>query len=148
MVQKIIELLKKYREQITYLIFGGLTTLISWGLYTALYYFAFGESKNVLANVISEAVAITFAYVTNKLFVFRSKTPDFSSFIIELLSFYGLRILSTFVNLGAMYLLVDLLVWEGWACKLAVNVVIIILNYLFSKLFIFNKSKSSNEADE
>ena len=50
MVQKIIELLKKYREQITYLIFGGLTTLISWGLYTALYYFAFGDDVCVMVN--------------------------------------------------------------------------------------------------
>ena len=108
----------------------------------------FDESKNLLSNVISESVAITFAYVTNKLFVFRSKTPNFSSFIKELLSFYGLRVLSTFVNFGAMYILVDLLALEGWACKLAVNVVIIILNYLFSKLFIFNRSKSTSEASE
>lgn len=146
MKDKILALLKKYREQIAYLFFGGLTTLISWGLYSSLFYFVFGETRNILCNVISEAVAITFAYVTNKLFVFQSKTNNFSAFIKELLSFYGMRILSTFVNLGAMYLLVDCLSLEAWACKIAVNFIIIVLNYLFSKLFIFKKN-GANDAE-
>lgn len=144
MINKILDLLKKYREQVAYLFFGGLTTLISWGLFSSLFYFVFGETRNLLCNVISEAVAITFAYVTNKIFVFQSKTNTFSAFILELLSFYGMRILSTFVNLGAMYLLVDLLSFEAWICKIAVNFVIIILNYLFSKLFIFKKTEDKN----
>ncbi len=144
MINKILDLLKKYREQVAYLFFGGLTTLISWGLFSGLFYFVFGETRNLLCNVISEAVAITFAYVTNKIFVFQSKTNTFSAFILELLSFYGMRILSTFVNLGAMYLLVDLLSFEAWICKIAVNFVIIILNYLFSKLFIFKKAEDKN----
>lgn len=144
MINKILDLLKKYREQVAYLFFGGLTTLISWGLFSGLFYFVFGETRNLLCNVISEAVAITFAYVTNKIFVFQSKTNTFSAFILELLSFYGMRILSTFVNLGAMYLLVDLLSFEAWICKITVNFVIIILNYLFSKLFIFKKTEDKN----
>ena len=144
MINKILDLLKKYREQVAYLFFGGLTTLISWGLFSSLFYFVFGETRNLLCNVISEAVAITFAYVTNKIFVFQSKTNTFSAFILELLSFYGMRILSTFVNLGAMYLLVDLLSFEAWICKIIVNFVIIILNYLFSKLFIFKKTEDKN----
>ena len=139
MIEKIIQLLKKYREQIAYLFFGGLTTLISWGLYTTLYYFVYDKTNNLLCNVISEVVAITFAYVTNKLFVFRSKTSNFKSFIKEFLKFYALRILSTLVNFGAMYLLVDVLSFEAWVCKIGVNIIIIVLNYLFSKLFIFNK---------
>ncbi len=144
MMNKILELLKKYREQIYYLFFGGLTTLISWGLYTGLFYFVFGETHNLLCNVISEAVAITFAYITNKLFVFQSKTPTFSAFIQELLSFYGMRILSSLINLGAMYLLVDVLTFEAWICKIAVNFIIIVLNYLFSKLFIFKKGEGND----
>ena len=61
MLSKIKELIKKYREPIAYLIFGGLTTLISWGVSNGLYYFAFNKTNNLLANVISEVVAITFA---------------------------------------------------------------------------------------
>ena len=140
MVQFIKKMLTKYREQIAYLFFGGLTTLISWGLYTLLYYVLFNQSLNVLSNVITEIVAITFAYVTNKLFVFRSKTQEKRDFLKEILSFFALRAVSFFVNLGAMWLLVDVLFFEAWICKIVVNVVVIILNYLFSKLFIFNKA--------
>ena len=140
MVQFIKKMLTKYREQIAYLFFGGLTTLISWGLYTLLYYVLFNQSLNVLSNIITEIVAITFAYVTNKLFVFRSKTQEKRDFLKEILSFFALRAVSFFVNLGAMWLLVDVLFFEAWICKIVVNVVVIVLNYLFSKLFIFNKA--------
>ena len=140
MIQFIKKMLTKYREQIAYLFFGGLTTLISWGLYTLLYYVLFNQSLNVLSNIITEIVAITFAYVTNKLFVFRSKTQEKRDFLKEILSFFALRAVSFFVNLGAMWLLVDVLFFEAWICKIVVNVVVIILNYLFSKLFIFNKA--------
>jgi len=140
MVQFIKKILTKYREQIAYLFFGGLTTLISWGLYTLLYYVLFNQSLNVLSNIITEIVAITFAYVTNKLFVFRSKTQEKKDFLKEILSFFALRAVSFFVNLGAMWLLVDVLFFEAWICKIVVNVVVIVLNYLFSKLFIFNKA--------
>ena len=140
MVQFIKKMLTKYREQIAYLFFGGLTTLISWGLYTLLYYVLFNQSLNVLSNIITEIVAITFAYVTNKLFVFRSKTQEKKDFLKEILSFFALRAVSFFVNLGAMWLLVDVLFFEAWICKIVVNVVVIVLNYLFSKLFIFNKA--------
>jgi len=144
MIAFIKKIFKKYREQIAYLFFGGLTTLVSWGVSSALYYFVFGEGHSVISNVISEAVAITFAYVTNKLFVFNSVTPDFGSFIKEVAKFYAFRIASTLFNVGAMYLLVDLWNCEFWVCKIAVNVVVILLNYLFSKLFVF---KSGNRSD-
>lgn len=143
MVEFIKKMLTKYREQIAYLFFGGLTTLISWGLYTILYYVLFNERLNVLSNIITELVAITFAYITNKLFVFQSKTSKRQDFIRELLSFFALRGVSFFVNLGAMWLLVDVLLFEGWICKIVVNVIVIVLNYIFSKLFVFNKVKSS-----
>ena len=86
MIAFIKKIFTKYREQITYLFFGGLTTLVSWGVSSLLFYVVFGKNNdyNVLSNVISEFVAITFAYVTNKLFVFCSKTPDFKRFIKEM----------------------------------------------------------------
>ena len=108
MINRIIELIKKYKEQLSYLFFGGLTTLISWGVSSIFYYYIFEESQTTLANVISEVIAITFAYVTNKLFVFNSKTPEFKSFIKELLSFYALRIISTLFNIAGMKITVDL----------------------------------------
>ena len=142
MVDKLINVFKKYREQITYLFFGGLTTLVSIGSYSLLYYIVL-KGNNLISNLISEFLAITFAYVTNKLFVFNSKTNTAKGFIAELLSFFGLRIISAFVNVGAMYLLVDILNGTAWLWKIVVNVVIIILNYIFSKLFVFKNGASA-----
>ena len=85
MIEFIKKIFKKYREQITYLIFGGLTTLVSIAVSSLFYYVIFGKTHNILSNVISEIVAITFAYITNKLFVFCSKTNDFKSLLKEIL---------------------------------------------------------------
>lgn len=148
MIEFIKRMLKKYREQIAYLFFGGLTTLVSIAVSSLFYYIIFDKSHNVLSNVISEFVAITFAYVTNKLFVFCSKTPDFKSFIKEILSFYLFRVASTLLNIGAMYLLVDIWNFEFLVCKIIVTVVVIILNYIFSKLFIFKKTSADAEKQE
>lgn len=145
MIKRGIELLKKYREPILYLIFGGLTTMISWGLSSLLYYVIFDESHNILSNVISEFTAITFAYVTNKIFVFCSKTTSKKAFFTEFFTFYAVRLASAVVNVGGMKLLVDVWNFEFWICKIALNVIIIILNYLFSKFMIFNKDNAENK---
>ncbi len=153
MIDFIKKMLTKYREQIAYLFFGGCTTLISWGVSTLFYYVIFGETLNTLSNVISETLAITFAYVTNKLFVFQSKTTTKQKFWQEIVSFFAFRILAFALTLASMYVLVDLLHFEQWICKLAVTVVVIIINYLVSKLIVFNREKqpqsnSSNDNGE
>lgn len=148
MVDFIKKLFVKYREQIAYLFFGGLTTLVSWGVSNALFYFVFGQTQTVLCNVLSEFAAVTFAYVTNKLFVFCSKTPDFKAFLKEMLLFYALRALSSVLNVGAMLMLVDVWALEFWVCKIAVNVVVIVLNYFFSKLFVFKDKNKKGGAEE
>ena len=145
MIEFIKKIFKKYREQITYLIFGGLTTLVSIAVSSLFYYVIFGKTHNILSNVISEIVAITFAYITNKLFVFCSKTNDFKSLLKEIVSFYLLRAASTLLNIGAMYLFVDIWHFEFIVCKIIVTVVVIILNYIFSKLFVFKKKNAVEE---
>ena len=138
MLKKLTELFNKYREQIAYLFFGGLTTLVRIGSFSLLYYYIL-TSNNLASNVISEIVAITFAYVTNKLFVFNSKTATTKAFLVEIISFYGVRAIASLLNVGAMFLLVDLLKFNALACKVIVTVIIIVLNYIFSKLFVFKK---------
>lgn len=145
MIDFIKKLLVKYREQIAYLFFGVLTTLVSWGVSNVLYYFVFGT---IVSDVLSELAAVTFAYITNKLFVFCSKTANFKEFLKEILLFYALRAFSSVLNIGAMYILVKKLGLEHWVCKIAVNVVVIILNYFFSKLFVFkDKNKKEGEGE-
>ena len=142
MANKLTQILKKYREQISYLFFGGLTTLVSIGSFSLFYYLII-KGNNLVSNLLSETIAITFAYLTNKLFVFNSKTATAKSFLMELISFFALRIVSSFVNVGLMYLFVDILHGMAIVWKIIVNVVIIILNYLFSKLFVFKKGASA-----
>lgn len=145
MIDFIKKILVKYREQIAYLFFGVLTTLVSWGVSNVLYYFVFGT---IVSDVLSELVAVTFAYITNKLFVFCSKTTSFKEFLKEILLFYALRAFSSVLNIGAMYILVKQLGLEHWVCKIAVNAVVIVLNYFFSKLLVFKGEKKKEEEGE
>lgn len=141
-MKKIIELFKKYREIILYLIIGGLTTLLNIGAYwvcaspLAL--------PTILSNVIAWTVGVIFAYFTNKIFVFESKSFKPNVFFKEFALFVLARVTTGVIDTGIMYLFVDALAlgkYEMWI-KLASNVIVIILNYVFSKLIVFRKKKS------
>ena len=140
-------LYKKYREIIHYLFWGGMTTLVSWASFSAVSWAAaslFRDTVTVLiANVVSWVCAVAFAFVTNKLWVFDSR--DWSSRVVfsELVKFLSSRLVTGVLELAA----VPFLVWagldqtifgiEGIVAKILVSVVVIVLNYIFSKLFIF-----------
>ncbi len=131
---------KKYREQIAYLFFGGLTTLVNLVTYFMLTRLAgTGES---LATVLGQILAITFAYVTNKIWVFESKTNSGKELLKEMASFYGCRAATFFLDLLVVTkLFIEILGYPDIPVKIIGNVVIILLNYLFSKLWIFAKKK-------
>ena len=136
---KIKELYNKYKEVINYLIFGVLTTLVNYVSYLIL---AKAFNVNYLAStVISQILSIIFAYVTNKMFVFESKTTNAKELIKEMFSFFGFRIISLFLDMGFMYIFVDVLKLNDVIMKLVSNVLIVIANYVFSKLFVFKKEK-------
>lgn len=143
----------KYKEIIMYLIFGVLTTVVSWGSY-AIFEKAFKEAiidTNVLvavANVLSWVVAVLFAYITNKLFVFESKSFRPTVVFKEIGLFVGSRLISGAVE----WIGVPFLVWvglnqtifgvEGMVAKVLVSVIVVILNYILSKLIVFKKEKT------
>ncbi len=137
------KLFNKYREIIMYLIFGVSTTLVNWAVYTLLVKLA--NAEITLANGISWLAAVSFAYITNKLFVFESKSWDAWVLVKEIVSFFGARIASGVFEIFLPGLLIRigldqaLFGIEGFAAKLAVSVLVIILNYIFSKLFVFRK---------
>lgn len=137
MINKIKNLLKKYREIILYLIFGGLTTLVNIVIYfiTTKIFFIDYQISNVIAWIIS----VTFAFVTNKLFVFESKNKIKKDNLKEAISFYLFRILSLVIDIITMYILVEVFTIDDMISKIISNVIVIIVNYLFSKLFIFKK---------
>lgn len=135
-----------------YLIFGVLTTVVSWGSY-ALFEILFGAFignsivLSAVANVLSWIVAVLFAYITNKLWVFESKSFKGNVLIKELIAFVGARLATgVFEWVGVPLLMImgldqSILGIEGMVAKVIVSVVVVILNYVLSKLFVFKKKK-------
>lgn len=144
-MNKLTELFKKYKEIILYLIIGGLTTALNIAAY---WVFATPLNLNtVLSNILAWAVGVLFAYFTNKLFVFESKSFKPSIFFKEFLLFVLARVTTGVIDTGIMYLFVDILLLtqhEMWI-KLASNVIVIILNYVFSKLIVFRKKSNEKQ---
>lgn len=136
-MEKIKELLKKYKFIILYGIFGVLTTIINIVTY-ALCYDVFNIS-NVVSNIIAWILSVLFAFITNKIWVFESKCFDFKIFIKELWNFIVCRLATGALDLGIMYVGVDLLKGPALILKIASNIIVIILNYVMSKLFVFKK---------
>ncbi len=144
-MQKIIELYKKYEEIVNYLIFGVLTTVVSLAT-KYLLLFTILDAKNSIqlqiAVIVSWITACTFAYVTNRIWVFKSKSKNILkeaiSFFAARLATLGLEMLIMFVFVTALGLNSDLwvIIWS-----LVAQVVVIVANYVFSKLFIFKNSK-------
>ena len=124
----------KCREVLMYLVFGGLTTLVN---IVAFFILRKLSVSVYISNLIAWVVAVLFAFITNKLFVFESK--DKSKIGKEIISFFGFRILSLGVDMGAMYLLLQVINTGEVFAKIIANVLVIILNYIFSKLFVFKK---------
>ena len=138
MKDKLKALFEKYYDLITYVFFGGLTTVVNYLVYLPCYNIL-GLNAS-LSNVISWVVAVAFAFVTNKPFVFRSH--DWSAKVVwpELVKFVGCRIGSGAVETAILLLTVDVLGWNGNVWKLITSVLVVILNYVASKLIVFRKS--------
>ena len=144
-MEKLKELLIRFREQISYLFFGVLTTVVNWVVYALLMWIP-GVNVEV-ANAVAGIVAILFAYVTNRIFVFESTSKSKKEVLLEFLRFLGGRAVTFVVEVvgvpGLYYLGLNqgLFGIEGAWAKIIVSVVVIVLNYVFSKLFVFTKKK-------
>ncbi len=132
-------LLNKYREIISYLIVGGLTTVVSMATYY-LCVFTFLNPKNPfelqVANVISWVFAVAFAYITNRKFVFKSKEKNF---LKETFSFVSSRVGTLLIDMLLMFLIVSVGNMNDKIAKILVQIVVIVLNYVFAKFFVFRK---------
>lgn len=151
-MSKIKELWLKYKEVILYLVFGVLTTIVSWGSY-ALFEMSLGTFitdtiiLSSIANVLSWIVAVLFAFITNKLWVFESKSFKGIVVIKELGTFVGSRLLTGVLEWVGVPLLMligldqDIFGIEGMLAKVLISVIVVILNYVLSKLLVFRKKK-------
>ena len=139
------ELWKKYKEMIMYLIFGVATTVVNWVVYGAL--MQIPNMSMTIANTIAWVAAVLFAFVTNKWFVFESKTLELASLVKEFGMFVGSRVLTGLIEIAGLpilyYLGMNQSIFgvEGFAAKIVVSVVVVILNYVFSKIFVFKDKK-------
>lgn len=122
----------KYYEVLSYLFFGGCTTLVNILTFWVLRLLKIGVYAS---NIVAWIVSVLFAFITNKLFVFESK----GNAIKEGISFFAFRLLSLVFDMGIMYLLIDVFKWNDLLSKILTNIFVIIINYIFSKLFIFKK---------
>lgn len=125
----------KIKEILKYLIVGGLTTVVSIVSYYIVRLFI---ENYLICTVISWIFAVAFAYITNRVFVFNSKRENVFK---ECTEFVFSRILSLVAEVAVMYLLVDFLNISDKISKIIVQVIIVILNYVFSKLFVFKENK-------
>ena len=135
------DLLEKYKAVVSYLFFGACATFINIGTYIIC--FDGLHISNMISNVIAWVTAVIFAFFTNKLWVFESKSFDGKVFFREMFSFFGCRLLTLVVDLAIMYVGVDVMHWNEILFKIIANIVVIILNYVASKLIIFKKNDAT-----
>ena len=136
-MKKIRIIIEQYWDVLAYLFFGVLTTVVNYVVYLPCYNLL-GFSAAV-SNVIAWVVAVAFAYLTNKPWVFKSHDWSRQTVIPELTKFVGCRIGSGALETGIIFLTVDLLCWNGNVMKLVTSVLVVVLNYIGSKLLVFKK---------
>ncbi|MEE0110783.1 MAG: GtrA family protein [Oscillospiraceae bacterium] len=137
MISKIRSLVEKYWDVLTYLIFGVLTTVVNYAVYLPVYNLL-GLSASV-SNCIAWVVAVAFAFLTNKPFVFKSHDWSKQTVIPELTKFISCRIASGAAETVILLVSVDILHWNGNIWKLVTQVLVVVLNYFGSKLLVFRK---------
>ena len=122
------------KELVLYVVFGAFTTLVN-----IVSYFFFENVLGInylISNVLAWFFSVLFAYVTNRIWVFESKSKNI---LKEMSLFFGGRIFSGAVDTGLMYLFIDILAIGDFISKIIIQIIVIILNYVFSKLIVFKK---------
>ena len=138
MLKKLKSLIETHNDILTYLVFGVLTTVVNYLVYLPCYNLL--QLSASVSNAIAWVAAVAFAYLTNKPFVFKSHDWSAKTVLPELARFLGCRIGSGVAETVILLLTVDILGWDGNIWKLVTSVLVVILNYVGSKLFVFKKS--------
>ncbi len=121
------------KELFLYVVFGTLTTLVNLVVYFILEHLGVNY---IISNIIAWFLSVLFAYVTNRIWVFESKSPNI---LKEMVLFFGGRIFSGALDTALLYVFIDLLLINNTISKIAVEIIITILNYVLSKLIVFNE---------
>lgn len=143
-MKKIKDLYLKNKEIINYLIFGVLTTVVSLATYYILVLTILDPENAIelqIANIISWITCVTFAYITNRKYVFDSHEKNI---LKEMFKFYSARLLVLPIDMISMYIFVTKLKLNDKIIKIIVQIIIIIANYILSKLVVFKNNKKAN----
>lgn len=141
-MKKIIEKIYSIKdsEVIRYIIVGGCTTLVNLIIFTVMCKFM--NIDVTISNFVSVIVSILFAYVTNKIFVFKSRCQNFKELFSECAKFIGARLLTMVIEVGGVYLLVNIIGQDELVGKLETQVIVLISNYVISKYLVFKNDES------
>lgn len=131
------KLYKKYYDVIPYITFGALTTIINWVAYKV--FFDLAGITNIVSTILAWLLAVIFAFFTNKIWVFKSKSFAPSVVTKEVVRFFSARILSGILDVVIMWLTVDMLNLNADIWKMISNFIVIVINYIASKFIIFKK---------
>ena len=134
----------KYKEIILYLVFGGVTTVVNYGVYVICGHVF--HMDVVPSNIIAWILAVIVAFVTNKLWVFESKSKQAKTVVKEFGEFVVARLLTLVIETLLLWIFVDKLHVNDLVMKIITNVIVVILNYIFSKFIIFKKKDRKEEA--
>ena len=140
-IDKMVNIYKEKKEVINYLFFGALTTFINLVVYFVLTSFWLDASVNIelgVANVISWVVAVVFAYITNRRYVFESSNENK---LKEVISFFMARVLTLVVDVLIMLIFVNVLGFNDKVMKIFSQVIVIVSNYILSKVFVFKEDR-------
>ena len=141
MINKIKELYLKYKEIINYVIVGGLTTVVSIASFYIVRFFILTSNSQLhiqISTIISWILAVLFAFFANKKYVFESKKKGKEK-LIEMIKFFLSRLTTLLIEKISMWILTSPLSINDKVSKIIVQFIILVLNYLFSKLFVFKK---------
>ena len=144
------QLFQKYKSSILYIVFGGLTTCVDWVVSFSLYYLwsdgiATTPALLHVADAIAWVAAVAVSYVTNRIWVFESKRKGFVPILCEIFAFAGGRVLTFFLQEAIMGVFCTWLGLNAYLFKVIAAVIVLVSNYVISKLFVF-KSKKQDQA--
>lgn len=138
-MKKLINIYKTYEEVLNYLIVGLLTTLVSLIVYYLCVFTILNPVNPFelqIANILSWFISVIFAYFTNRKYVFKSKNNNITK---EISKFFGARLITLFIDMFFMFITVTMFKFNDKCMKIFSNIIVIILNYILSKMFVFIK---------
>lgn len=135
------EMYRKYREGIDYLFWGGIAFVLSMVLFYVFANIMMIEEQ--ISNVITWVICVIFTYITNRTFVFRSKSSGVKAVTKEFVDFTSARLATLILENVVLFICIDLLTWHNMVAKLIGQFLVIVSNYILSKLWIFKKKENA-----